>query len=199
MAKLRSVSKRHCKATPQKQWTPVKKAKKSRAIRKPTPKPKPVKKTAKKKAKKGGLEVFIGSDHAGFALKQKVISHLREKGTSVSDMGPATGAKSVDYPDFAGKVARHVQRDDKAKGIVICGSGIGISIAANKHKGIRCGLAHDHYTARMTREHNDANVLALGARVIGEEVALDCVDTFMKTRYLNAGNHPKRVAKLDKL
>lgn len=138
--------------------------------------------------------VAIGSDHAGFALKQQLAEHLRERGIAVHDLGAHDEAR-VDYPDFGNAVSRAVLDGVAPLGIVVCGTGIGISISCNRHKGIRCALAHDITTARLAREHNDANVLALGARIVGLEVARDCVDTFLATAFAG-GRHGDRVAKL---
>ncbi|MEO9899767.1 ribose 5-phosphate isomerase B [Nisaea sp.] len=138
--------------------------------------------------------IVIGSDHAGYSLKQVLISHLEEKGWQIIDVG-TNGADSVDYPDFGAAVA-HALKDRKApRGIAVCGTGIGISIAANRHDWVRAGLCHDITSARFCRQHNDANVLALGARLIGEEVAKDCVDVFLATEF-EGGRHQRRVDKL---
>ena len=138
--------------------------------------------------------IVIGSDHAGYSLKQVLVAHLEEKGWTVVDVG-TNGPDSVDYPDFGSAVA-HGLKDGKAPlGIVVCGTGIGISIAANRHDWVRAGLCHDTTSARRCRLHNDANVLALGARLIGEEVAKDCVDVFLATDF-EGGRHQRRVDKL---
>ena len=138
--------------------------------------------------------IVIGSDHAGYSLKQVLVAHLEEKGWTVVDVG-TNGPDSVDYPDFGAAVA-HGLKDGKAPlGIVVCGTGIGISIAANRHNWVRAGLCHDTTSARLCRLHNDANVLALGARLIGEEVAKDCVDVFLATDF-EGGRHQRRVDKL---
>lgn len=138
--------------------------------------------------------IVIGSDHAGYSLKQVLVAHLEEKGWTVVDVG-TNGLDSVDYPDFGAAVA-HGLKDGKAPlGIVVCGTGIGISIAANRHDWVRAGLCHDTTSARLCRLHNDANVLALGARLIGEEVAKDCVDVFLATDF-EGGRHQRRVDKL---
>ncbi|ELP91629.1 ribose-5-phosphate isomerase B, putative [Entamoeba invadens IP1] len=139
------------------------------------------------------LEVIIGSDHAGFPLKEEVRKYLEKKGYKVDDKGTYT-ADRCDYPDYAEKVGRAVVATGK-KGILVCGSGIGISIAANKIDGVRCALCHDHYTATMCRRHNDANIIAFGARVIGVDVALDMVDTFLATNF-DGEHHVPRVEKI---
>lgn len=138
--------------------------------------------------------IVIGSDHAGYSLKQVLVAHLEEKGWRIIDVG-TNGAASVDYPDFGAAVAHALKEGKAPRGIVVCGTGIGISIAANRHDWIRAGLCHDTTSARLCRLHNDANVLALGARLIGEEVAKDCVDVFLATEF-EGGRHQRRVDKL---
>ena len=117
------------------------------------------------------MRIMIGSDHAGFALKEKVIEKLLKDGYDVIDAGPETDDR-VDYPVYGAKVGRMVAEDGEAKGIVICGSGIGISIAANKVDGVRAALCNDPLCAKLCRQHNDANVLAMGARIVGEAMAM---------------------------
>jgi ribose 5-phosphate isomerase B len=141
-----------------------------------------------------GIVVALGADHAGVALKAALRTALEEAGHRALDLG-TQGAESVDYPDFGDAVARAVARGDARFGVLVCGTGIGISIAANRHAGIRCALAHDATTARLAREHNDANVLALGARVVGTEVALDALRAFLNTPFAG-GRHERRVRKL---
>ena len=141
-----------------------------------------------------GIPVALGSDHAGVGLKATLRDALEAAGHPVLDMG-TNGPESVDYPDFANAVAAAV-KDGRARfGVLVCGTGIGISIAANRHAGIRCALAHDVTGARLSREHNDANVLALGARVTGPEVALDALKAFLATDFAG-GRHERRVRKL---
>lgn len=137
------------------------------------------------------MKIALGSDHAGFFLKEKVIAYLGQKGIEVEDMGPYN-AERVDYPVYGKKVGEKVASGAVDKGIVICGSGIGISIAANKVKGIRAALCADPLSARLCREHNDANVLAMGARLIGETMALEIVDTFLNTDF-QGGRHQQRI------
>lgn len=139
-------------------------------------------------------KVAITSDHAGYALKMAIAGTLRSRGLEVLDLGPE-GVSPVDYPDMADRLAEALANGDAPRGIIICGTGIGISIAANRHRHIRAALCHDITTARMARLHNDANVLALGSLVIGQTVAIDCVDTFLATRF-EGGRHAQRVAKL---
>lgn len=139
--------------------------------------------------------IAIAADHAGYDLKSKLAEELRASGYEVLDLGTGDATTSVDYPDFGKAVAEAVAGGKAEAGVVVCGTGIGISIAANRHPGIRAALCHDETSARLCREHNDANVLALGARLIGEVVAKDCLHTFLKTEF--AGDrHTRRVEKL---
>lgn len=137
------------------------------------------------------MKIAIGSDHAGFALRMEMIEFLEALGHEVIDFGPET-LKSVDYPEYAGKVAKYVRAHDDVRGVVICGTGIGVSIVANKYKGIRCALCGDSYTARLTREHNNSNIVALGARVIGPDLAKEIVRIFVETPY-EVGRHQHRI------
>lgn len=139
--------------------------------------------------------VAVAADHGGFALKTTLLALLRERGANVLDLG-TTSAEPVDYPDFAHAVAAAIETGRAARGLLICGSGIGMSIAANRHSGVRAALCHDGLTARLARQHNDANVLVLGGRIIGVEVAKECLFTFLATPF-EGGRHARRVAKLD--
>jgi ribose 5-phosphate isomerase B len=139
-------------------------------------------------------KIALAADHGGVELKDILKKYLEEKGLDVLDLG-THGAESVDYPDFAAALATALADGRAGRGVVICGTGIGISIAANRHSHIRAALCHNGLTARLARAHNDANVLALGARVIGVEVARDCLDEFLKTPF-EGGRHARRVAKL---
>lgn len=136
--------------------------------------------------------IAIGSDHGGFELKNHVMAHLKEQGIEVCDMGTYS-EESCDYPVIAKKVAEAVSGGEYEKGILICGTGIGISIAANKVKGIRAALCGDVYSAKMTRRHNDANILCMGGRVIGRELAFMICDTFLAEEF-EGGRHEKRIA-----
>ena len=136
----------------------------------------------------------IGSDHGGYELKQAVMKHLAERGVEYRDYGTYS-PESCDYPDYGEAVGRAVASGECERGIVICGTGIGISMAANKVRGVRCALCGDCYSAQMSREHNDANVLALGARVLGEGLALKIVDTYLDSSF-QGGRHARRVAKI---
>ncbi len=138
--------------------------------------------------------VAIASDHAGFDLKQTLSKELALMGYDVLDLG-ADGTDSVDYPDFGQSLARAIQEDRAERGVLICGTGIGISMAANRFSGVRAAVCHDETSARLAREHNDANVLALGARMLGVEVAKDCLRTFLTTDF-SGGRHARRVAKI---
>ncbi len=140
------------------------------------------------------MKIAIGSDHGGFELKGAVITFLQDLGHEVVDQG-CFSEESVDYPDFADKVCQMVGQGGCERGILICGTGIGMSIAANRHREIRAALCHEAYTARMSRMHNNANILCLGARVLGIEVALDVVGTWMETGF-EGGRHQRRLDKL---
>ena len=140
--------------------------------------------------------IAIGSDHGGFELKTKVIGHLKEKGIECKDFGTYS-LDSCDYPDFGRAAAEAVASGECEKGIVICTTGIGISITANKVRGIRCALCHNTTTARLTREHNDANMLAIGAGMVGEIVALEMVDTFLSTAFSQGERHQRRIDKIE--
>lgn len=142
--------------------------------------------------------IAIGSDHGGYALKQKVIRHLEERKIPYEDMG-CYGTESCDYPGFGHKVAKAVAEGGCEKGIVICTTGIGISIAANKVSGIRCALCGDSFSAKMTRLHNDANVLAMGGGIVGENLAMEIVDTFLDTPFSGEEKHARRIGALEKL
>jgi len=141
------------------------------------------------------MRIIIGADHGGYALKEAVKRHVVELSHTVEDVGTHDAQTSVDYPDYALPVARAVVRGEYDLGIVICGTGIGISIAANKVRGARAALCTDPYMARMARAHNDANILALGGRVLGEGLALAIVDAFLAGSY-EGGRHARRVAKI---
>jgi ribose 5-phosphate isomerase B len=142
----------------------------------------------------GTTPIAAGADHAGVALKDELVAWLRERGHAVLDCGTG-GMASVDYPDFAHAVAAALAEGRACLGLLVCGTGIGISIAANRHAHIRCALAHDATGARLARQHNDANVLALGARLTGAEVARDALAAFLATEF-EGGRHARRLAKL---
>lgn len=140
--------------------------------------------------------IAIGSDHGGFALKQEVIKHLQSKGYEVKDFG-CYSTDSVDYPAYAHAVGKSVVSGESEYGIVICSTGVGISIAANKVPGVRCALCSEPYTAHMTREHNNSNVLAMGGCVIGTNMALRIVDEFLTTEFSVEEKHHRRVAQIE--
>lgn len=136
-------------------------------------------------------KITIGADHAGYLLKEKVIAHLQERGIEVIDVG-TNSPDSCHYPDFAHAVCRQVQDGTSELGILICGTGIGMSMAANKHRGIRAAVCSDTFSARLTRMHNNANVLCFGERVVGLGLALDLVDNFIDAEF-EGGKHQTRV------
>jgi ribose 5-phosphate isomerase B len=138
--------------------------------------------------------IAIASDHAGFELKMTLKQELKDRGYSVLDLGPHS-TESVDYPDYGAAMAHAIENGDAPRGIVVCGSGIGISIAVNRSPAVRAALCQTGLMAKLSRLHNDANVLALGARLIGIETAMDCLDAFLNTEF-EGGRHQRRVAKL---
>lgn len=138
--------------------------------------------------------VAIACDHAGVALKRTLAAALREAGHEVLDLG-TDGSESVDYPDYAEALASAIAAGRAGRGVLVCGTGIGIAIAANRHPAVRCAVVHDATSTRLARQHNDANVIALGARLVGEAVALDCLNLFLGTAF-EGGRHARRVAKL---
>ena len=141
------------------------------------------------------MKIAIGCDHGALTLKNKMVSHLEAKGYEVSDFGTYTNA-SCDYPEFAAAAARAVASGECEKGIVLCTTGIGVSISANKIDGIRCALLSDVWSAKMTRLHNDTNMMALGAGVVGENLALEIVDTWISTEFSHNERHQRRIDKM---
>src|SRR5438270_4651289 len=141
------------------------------------------------------MKITIGSDHAGFALKKVLIEHLQKIGHQLTDVGTDSTAP-VDYPDYAEALACGVLHGGTERGILICGSGVGASVAVNKIPGIRAGLCHDSYSAHQGVEHDDVNVLVLGARVIGEALAKELAEIFLNARYSNEERHRRRLAKV---
>ena len=137
------------------------------------------------------MKIAIGSDHGGFDMKEIVATFLRDLGHEVEDVG-CYSRDSVDYPEIADKVCTLVQDGTCLQGILICGTGIGVSIAANRHRDIRAALCHEAYTARMSRQHNNANILCFGGRVLGIEIALDVVGTWVETAF-EGGRHQRRI------
>ena len=140
-------------------------------------------------------KIVIGCDHAGFGLKGKVIEHLEEMGYSVIDVG-TDSTDSCDYPVFAHRLCKKIQDGEAPLGILICGTGIGMSIAANKHTGIRAACCSETYSARLTREHNDSNILAFGERVVGPGLAVKIVDTWLNTPFSGDPRHQRRIDKI---
>jgi len=144
------------------------------------------------------MKLAIGCDHGGFELKEEILKFLKTiANIQVSDFGPA-GKESVDYPDFGRKVSEAVSKGSVDRGILVCGTGIGMSIVANRYPNVRAALCHDHFTAQMSREHNDANVLCMGERVIGKGVALEIVKTWLDTEFAG-GRHQKRLDKITEI
>ena len=141
--------------------------------------------------------VYLASDHAGADLRKAVASHVKAQGLQVIDLGPDDGS-SVDYPDYGEKLAMALSEDADARGVAVCGSGIGISIAVNRFPWARAALVSSVEAAKLSREHNDANVIALGERLISEDTALACIDVFLATDF-EGGRHARRVDKLTKL
>ena len=141
------------------------------------------------------MKIAIGCDHGALALKQAVIAHLEKKGFEIKDFG-TNSLDSCDYPDFAAPAAKAVASGECDKGIVLCTTGIGVSITANKVKGIRCALLSDVMSARMTREHNDTNMMAIGAGVVGTMLALEIADTWLGTEFSNEARHQRRIDKM---
>jgi RpiB/LacA/LacB family sugar-phosphate isomerase len=144
------------------------------------------------------MRLVIGADHAGFELKQQLASYLRQRGHEVIDVG-TTSSAPVDYPDFAEAVSTRLRNKEADRGVLVCGSGVGASVAANKIPGIRAGLCHDAYSARQGVEHDDMNVLVLGARVIGPELAKELVERFIAAQFTGEERHRRRLAKIKSL
>ena len=140
--------------------------------------------------------IAIGSDHGGYALKQAIMAHLDKRGLAYKDFGTYSEA-SCDYPTYAKAVAHAVANGECERGIIICGTGIGVSITANKVPGIRAALCGDCFSAEATREHNDANVLCMGARVVGEGLALKIADIFLDTPFSNDERHIRRISRIE--
>lgn len=141
--------------------------------------------------------VYLGSDHAGFALKQSVHAHLQKEGYKVVDLGVFATEPPADYPDIAHEVGEKVRENQGARGILVCGTGVGMCMAANKIPGVRATVCESVQTAEMSRRHNDANILCLGGRVLKPEAALNMVNIFMKTPFENEERHARRIKKID--
>jgi RpiB/LacA/LacB family sugar-phosphate isomerase len=144
------------------------------------------------------MKLAVACDHAGFDLKQAVIPWVKKWGHTVIDLG-THNHKSVDYPDYAQAIAKALQNQKAVRGILICGSGVGASVAANKFLGIRAALGHDTYSAHQGVEHDNANVLCLGSRVVGTQLALELIQAFLKARFTGETRHRRRLAKIDQI
>jgi ribose 5-phosphate isomerase B len=142
------------------------------------------------------MKIVIGADHAGYEMKEGLKPHINELGHSVVDVGAHQPGVPDDYPDFAELVAKELQAGRADRGILICGSGVGVSVAANKFKGIRAGICHDHYSSRQGVEHDDMNVLVLGSRVIGPSAALDLIDGYLAAQFSGEERHVRRINKV---
>lgn len=142
------------------------------------------------------MRVAVAADHGGYPLKQEILGFLEDLGYTVIDLGAYEYDGGDDYPDFATKVGRAIQKQEADRGIVFCGSGVGACVAANKMTGVRAGLCHDTYSAHQCVEHDDVNVLCLGARVIGIEVAREIVPAFLKAAFTNEDRHRRRLEKV---
>lgn len=145
------------------------------------------------------MRIAIGADHGGYPLNERVIEELRACGNEITDFGTHDGERSDDYPDYAREVGQTLQRNESDIGILICGSGVGASVAANKLRGVRAALCGDTYSARQSREHDDCNVLCLGARVSGAELALEIVRAFVAARFTGEERHRRRLAKIEEM
>jgi ribose 5-phosphate isomerase B len=145
------------------------------------------------------MKIAIAADHAGYPLNEQVIAELRDAGHELIDFGTHDGSVPDDYPDYARKIGEAIQQGSVEIGILICGSGVGASVAANKLRGIRAALCGDTYSGHQSREHDDCNVLCLGARVTGVELALDIVRAFVAARFTGEERHKRRVAKITEL
>jgi RpiB/LacA/LacB family sugar-phosphate isomerase len=141
------------------------------------------------------MKIVIGSDHAGFELKEQIAALVRELSHEVIDVGTDNGTKAVDYPDYAESVGKSVMNNQAERGILICGSGVGVSVAANKLPGIRAGICHDTYSAHQGVEHDDMNVLVMGGRIIGLELARELVRSYLSAQFTKEERHLRRLAK----
>jgi ribose 5-phosphate isomerase B len=145
------------------------------------------------------MRIAVGADHAGYPLNERVMAELRHAGHEITDFGTHDGSISDDYPDYAKQIGEAVQTGAADIGILVCGSGVGAAVAANKLRGIRAALCGDTYSAHQSREHDDCNVLCLGARVVGVELALDIVRSFVAAKFTGEERHRRRVAKIEAL
>jgi len=145
------------------------------------------------------MKISIGADHAGYEMKNELIVFVETLGNTVHDVGTFEPDKPDDYPDYAALVAEDVRSGNADRGILVCGSGVGVSVAANKFKGIRAGLCHDHYSAHQGVEHDDMNVLVLGARIIGPMMAQDATEAFLKAKFSGEPRHVRRLNKVKEI
>lgn len=142
------------------------------------------------------MKISIGADHAGYEMKRQLVEFMEKLGHTVHDVGTFEPDKPDDYPDYAVLVAEDIRSGQAERGVLVCGSGVGVSVAANKFKGIRAGLCHDHYSAHQGVEHDDMNVLVLGSRIIGPMLAQDAVEAFLKARFSGEERHVRRLNKV---
>ncbi len=142
------------------------------------------------------MKISIGADHAGYEMKRELVDFIEKLGHAVHDVGTFEPDKPDDYPDYATLVAEDIRSGQAERGILVCGSGVGVSVAANKFKGIRAGLCHDHYSAHQGVEHDNMNVLVLGSRIIGPMLAQDCAEAFLKASFTNEERHVRRLNKV---
>ncbi len=145
------------------------------------------------------MKIAIASDHGGFELKNSLVKWLKEKNYDVLDLGNHVLDKEDDYPDYADKLAKVVSKGEVEKGIVLCGSGVGACVTANKSKGVRACVCHDTYSAHQGVEHDNMNVLCLGARIIGDEIAKELIEAFLSARFINEGRFKRRLEKVQKI
>ena len=145
------------------------------------------------------MKIAIGADHAGYDMKKDLIDYIQQQGHTVHDVGTFEPGKPDDYPDYAILVAEAIRSGKAERGILVCGSGVGVSVAANKFRGIRAGLCHDHYSAHQGVEHDDMNVLVLGARIIGPMMARDSAEAFLNAKFSGEDRHVRRLNKVKKI
>lgn len=145
------------------------------------------------------MNISIGADHAGYEMKKGLVEFIQKLGHSVSDVGTHEPGKADDYPDYAILVAEDIRNGKAERGVLVCGSGVGVSVAANKFKGIRAGLCHDHYSAHQGVEHDDMNVLVLGSRIIGQMMAEDVAGAFLSAKFSNEERHVRRLGKVKRI
>src|SRR6478672_2991979 len=145
------------------------------------------------------MKISIGADHAGYDMKQHLVEYIRQLGHNVHDVGTFEPGKPDDYPDYAILVAQDIRSGAAERGVLVCGSGVGVSVAANKFKGIRAAMCHDHYSAHQGVEHDDMNVLCLGARIIGSEMAADLIRAFLSAQFSGEPRHERRLKKIEEM